>query len=168
MQFTTITYLLFFLFVYSVYWLLNNPTSKKQFLLFVSLLFYASWSVPFLFHFLFVLFINYYFSIWIRKTRSKTSISLCITLNLINLGFFKYFYFFLSIFSLFSDSPVSLKNSLPFEIILPLAISFYTFQIIAYQIDIYRGILTDSIPFYEFYLFFMFFLKREPTFHLFF
>ena len=43
------------------------------------------------------------------------------------------------------------------KIILPLAISFYTFQIIAYQIDIYRGKLTDSIPFYEFYLFFMFF-----------
>jgi D-alanyl-lipoteichoic acid acyltransferase DltB (MBOAT superfamily) len=77
--------------------------------------------------------------------------------NLINLGFFKYFYFFLSIFSLFSDSLVSSKNSLPFEIILPLAISFYTFQIIAYQVDIYRGVLTDSIPFYEFYLFFMFF-----------
>lgn len=157
MQFTTITYLLFFLFVYSVYWLLNNQTYKKHFLLFVSLLFYASWSVPFLFHFLFVLFINYYFSIWIRKTRSKTSISFCITVNLINLGFFKYFYFFLSIFSLFSDSLVSSKNSFPLEIILPLAISFYTFQIIAYQVDIYRGVLTDSIPFYEFYLFFMFF-----------
>lgn len=157
MQFTTITYLLFFLFVYSVYWLLNNQTYKKQFLLFASLLFYASWSVPFLFHFLFVLFINYYFSIWIRKTRSKTSISFCITVNLINLGFFKYFYFFLSIFSLFSDSLVSSKNSFPLEIILPLAISFYTFQIIAYQVDLYRGILTDSIPFYEFYLFFMFF-----------
>jgi len=157
MQFTTITYLLFFLFVYSVYWLLNNQTYKKHFLLFVSLLFYASWSVPFLFHFLFVLFINYYFSIWIRKTRSKTSISFCITVNLINLGFFKYFYFFLSIFSLFSDSLVSSKNSFPLEIILPLAISFYTFQIIAYQVDLYRGILTDSIPFYEFYLFFMFF-----------
>ena len=157
MQFTTITYLLFFLFVYSVYWLLNNQTYKKHFLLFVSLLFYASWSVPFLFHFLFVLFINYYFSIWIRKIRSKTSISFCITFNLINLGFFKYFYFFLSIFSLFSDSLVSSKNSLPFEIILPLAISFYTFQIIAYQVDIYRGVLTDSISFYEFYLFFMFF-----------
>jgi D-alanyl-lipoteichoic acid acyltransferase DltB (MBOAT superfamily) len=82
---------------------------------------------------------------------------LCITVNLINLGFFKYFYFFLSIFSLFSDSLVSSKNSFPLEIILPLAISFYTFQIIAYQIDIYRGKLTDSIPFYEFYLFFMFF-----------
>jgi D-alanyl-lipoteichoic acid acyltransferase DltB (MBOAT superfamily) len=149
--------LLFFLFVYSIYWLLNNPTSKKQFLVFASLLFYASWSVPFLFHFLFVLLINYYFSIWIRKIRSKTSIGLCITLNLINLGFFKYFYFLLSIFSLFSENQISLKNSLPFEIILPLAISFYTFQIIAYQIDIYRGKLTDSIPFYEFYLFFMFF-----------
>ena len=157
MQFTTISYLLFFLFVYSIYWVINNPTSKKQFLVFASLLFYASWSVPFLFHFLFVLLINYYFSIWIRKTRSKTSIGFCITLNLINLGFFKYFYFFLSIFSLFSENLISLKNSLPFEIILPLAISFYTFQIIAYQIDIYRGKLTDSIPFYEFYLFFMFF-----------
>jgi D-alanyl-lipoteichoic acid acyltransferase DltB (MBOAT superfamily) len=133
MQFTTISYLLFFLFVYSIYWLLNNPTSKKQFLVFVSLLFYASWSVPFLFHFLFVLLINYYFSIWIRKTRSKTSIGFCTTFNLINLGFFKYFYFFLSIFSLFSENQISLKNSLPFEIILPLAISFYTFQLISFQ-----------------------------------
>jgi alginate O-acetyltransferase complex protein AlgI len=157
MQFTTITYLLFFLFVYSIYWLLNNPTSKKLFLLFASLLFYASWSVPFLFHFLFVLHINYYFSIWIRNTRSRNSIGSCITLNLLNLGFFKYFYFFLSVFSLFGDSYLSYKNSLPFEIILPLAISFYTFQIIAYQIDIYRGVITESIPFYEFYLFFMFF-----------
>ncbi len=157
MQFTTITYLLFFLFVYSIYWLLNNLTYKKQFLLFASLLFYASWSVSFLFHFLFVLLINYYLSIWIRSTRSKTSIGLCITINLLNLGFFKYFYFFLSVFSLFGENFLTVKNSLPFEIILPLAISFYTFQIIAYQIDIYRGVITESIPFYEYYLFFMFF-----------
>jgi alginate O-acetyltransferase complex protein AlgI len=157
MQFTTITYLLFFLFVYSIYWLLNNHTLKKQFLLFASLLFYASWSVPFLFHFLFVLLINYYLSIWIRSTRSKTSIGLCTTINLLNLGFFKYFYFFLSVFSLFGESFLTVKNSLSFEIILPLAISFYTFQIIAYQIDIYRGVITESISFYEFYLFFMFF-----------
>lgn len=157
MQFTTITYFFFFSTVYFLYWLLSEPRVKKYFLLIASLLFYASWSFPFLLHFLLILTVNYTFSLWIRHSPSKLSLGICTGFNLLNLGFFKYFYFFLSLPSLFFSSYTFNRQTFPFEIILPLAISFYTFQIIAYQVDIYRGLIPEPTPYLEYLLFFLFF-----------
>ncbi len=157
MQFTTLTYFFFFLTVYSLYWLLTEPGVKKYFLLIASLIFYASWSFPFLLHFLLILSINYAFSHWIRYSPSRFPIRLCTAFNLLNLGFFKYFYFFLSLPTLFFSSYTFDKQTFPFEIVLPLAISFYTFQIIAYQVDVYRGLIPEPTPFLEYLLFFVFF-----------
>ena len=80
-----------------------------------------------------------------------------IVFNLINLATFKYFYFFTDIFNLFLESLAfsSLKTSI--QIILPLAISFYTFQLIALQVDIYYKKEKEPISIKNYFLFILFF-----------
>ncbi|MDF3818314.1 MBOAT family protein [Leptospira sp. 96542] len=161
MLFNSIPYLLLFSFTYLIYW--NIPQKgRKPLLLVSSILFYAFFSFPFLFHFLAVVVINYWFSQWIfqKKENGKPYQSILTTiiiLNVINLAFFKYFYFVTdSIYAITGYTDLkSLSES--WSIFLPLAISFYTFQIIAVQVDIHRGIITKRIGFIDYTLFILFF-----------
>ena len=144
MQFSTTIYLLFFLLVYVIYWALNSNMGKKYFLLIASLIFYGSWSTIFLFHFISILLINYLFYRIIISTNRILYLRFAILINILNLGFFKYFYFF------------KLDNIFSYNIVLPLAISFYTFQLISFQIDCYKKEV-EKISLFEFLLFFTFF-----------
>jgi len=81
---------------------------------------------------------NYYFSLKIAETNSKKILSIAVIANLASLSFFKYSKFIL-------DNFITLFNSVGVELTvpnynywLPLGISFYTFQIIGYLVDIYR------------------------------
>jgi D-alanyl-lipoteichoic acid acyltransferase DltB (MBOAT superfamily) len=136
-----------------------SQKGKEVILLLASILFYASWSLGFLFHFLFFIIINYYFTKILLKNQSKKVISISVVLNLFNLGVFKYFYFFTNTFASLSgiSSFANLDKSMSFKIILPLAISFYTFQMIAYLVDVYRKKITDELSFFDFSLFILFF-----------
>ena len=94
MIFTSFSFLVFFVLVYLIYWSTPSQKGKEIILLISSILFYASWSLGFLFHFLFFIGLNYYFLTLLFKNRSKKIIILAIIINLINLGLFKYFYLF--------------------------------------------------------------------------
>lgn len=139
-----------------------NQTGKKLTIVIASILFYAYFSVPFLFHFIAVVAGNYWYSsyLWNKKAKQEdtnNSIKYIIILNLINLGIFKYFYFFTdSIYFLTRSQSVKTFSS-EWDILLPLAISFYTFQLIALQIDIHRGQAKERITFYDYFLFIFFF-----------
>ncbi|MEM7181350.1 MAG: MBOAT family O-acyltransferase [Spirochaetota bacterium] len=158
MIFTSISFLAFFLIIYSIYWLLPSYRSKKICLLFASMFFYASWNLGFFLHFLLMIVMNYWIVLHVYRTGAKKYLVLAVVLNLINLGFFKYFYFFTEIVSDISGLPLlqSLKSS-SFKIILPLAISFYTFQILAFTVDVYRKKFQQEIGLFDYTVFIMFF-----------
>ena len=109
---------------------------KNILLLLVSLLFYA-WGEPkYVFLMLFVIVINYVFGLLIDKYRKnkKILIILCIVANLLMLGYFKYYDFFVStVNGILNREVFSLKG-----IVLPIGISFYIFQTLSYVIDLYR------------------------------
>ncbi|MCC6274445.1 MAG: MBOAT family protein, partial [Leptospiraceae bacterium] len=123
-----------------------------------SLVFYGSWSIPLLFHFLFFVILNYYFSVYLLGNKNKQVLRLAVILNLVNLGLFKYFYFFTDVFYQISGSPFFADLSKgSFRILLPLAISFYTFQMLAYVVDSYWGNIKEKESLMDFTIFIMFF-----------
>lgn len=113
--------------------------------------------MPFLFHLLVLITINYFAALAISKRPRKWILYSVVLLDLVNLGVFKYFYFFtdmahdLTGLSLFDASTYS------FKILLPLAISFYTFQIIAFVVDVHRGVVREMPSAKRFFLFILFF-----------
>ncbi len=161
MLFNSIAYLVLFAVTYLVYW--NIPQKgRKPLLLLSSVIFYAYFSFPFLFHFLGVVLVNYWFSeiIFKRKSEGKPyqfALTTIICLNLANLVLFKYFYFITgTVYSISGWTQVKTFAD-SWSIFLPLAISFYTFQIIALQVDLHRGIIKERISFLDYFIFILFF-----------
>ncbi|MCC6275204.1 MAG: MBOAT family protein, partial [Leptospiraceae bacterium] len=136
--------------------------NKKRVLVVSSILFYAYFSLLVAIHFFLVIAVNFYFSekLFAKKENDQPTnslIRLVVILNLVNLSVFKYFYFFSDTFYMVSHNAFFKEVSRSVNIILPLAISFYTFQLLALQIDIHRGRLTKKISFQEYFLFILFF-----------
>lgn len=162
MLFNTIPFLILFLLLYLLYW--KSPRlgieGRKNLLFVASLVFYGWWSVPFLLHFTAVVALNYTVYFFVQRP-GKAMLRLLIALNLVHLALFKYFYFFLDAASFALPDAMStlLKpgNGLIPEIILPLGISFYTFQILAFHVDRYRGTIDYHVSMKDFMLFIMFF-----------
>ncbi|MCB1178931.1 MAG: MBOAT family protein, partial [Leptospiraceae bacterium] len=159
MQFNSIPFLVFFAILYFLYW--NVPRKLREPLLFGGgLFFYGFTSIPFLFHFLLVTLINFLFYTWIRSSKeTKLPISIALISNILNLAFFKYFYFFCNFFFHLTGSDFFTDLSSSTKITLPLAISFYTFQAIAILVDTYRKRFENekALSIFHFFLFFVFF-----------
>ena len=129
-----------------------SPWTAVSFLTFSSLIFYSYWNILFLPPLIVSLCVNYLLSLLIDRTHSKIWLTVAIIFNLVLLGFFKYFNFFAS-----NVAKISGNNFTAIDIILPIAISFYTFQNIAYLVDIYKrkapaGKIRDYILFISFFL----------------
>ncbi|EIE02644.1 putative alginate O-acetyltransferase AlgI [Leptospira licerasiae serovar Varillal str. VAR 010] len=158
MIFNSIVFVVFFISLHLLYW-----KAPKRFgnaiLLLGSVIFYGYWSILFLFHFLGTILINYLLYIWASKHPGRLSLSITVILNLINLAFFKYTYFLLNFFVDLGISGDAGKQLLldSKSIVLPLAISFYTFQILALQIDSQREKFSEKISLEKFSLFILFF-----------
>ncbi len=132
------SFILFFIATFSIYWSL--PRYRNRFLLFASYFFYGCWDVRFLSLIVLSTLIDFYSARLIvnRPEKRRLFLYLCVGANLLILGVFKYAQFFVDSTSAmleFMGFPVS-RTVL--EIILPLGISFYTFQSISYVIDVYR------------------------------
>ena len=142
MLFNSFEFVLFFPIVVIAY-LIIPKRIKPLWLLLSSYYFYMCWNAKYIFLILFTTLITYIAALLIDKTSKKTVKRTIliggITVNLLILVLFKYFDFFINniniIFSKAGISPVS--N--PFDFLLPVGISFYTFQAIGYVIDVYRG-----------------------------
>ncbi|NCN08760.1 MAG: MBOAT family protein [Leptospira sp.] len=154
MWFNSLDYLLFFLVVYTIYWSVPSFL-KKYILLFASFFFYAYWNLAFFFHFLGTTIFSYAIVSLLRKEKKKSILLIGVGANLLNLIFFKYSQSFINGILSIPGNEDLFFTSLP-KIILPLAISFYTFQIIAFIVDTYRTD-TDGIGFIDFILFIFFF-----------
>ena len=141
MIFNSFSYLIFLTIFLFGYWSLNRK--NRLYLIFISsLLFYGFWRIEFIFLMLFSVLVDYYASILIysEKSKLKRKIILLISLsiNFSLLAFFKY-YFFISDNVNFLLKIFDFNSSLPLlNIILPIGISFYTFQSVSYTIDVFR------------------------------
>lgn len=141
MIFNTIEFVIFLLVVFILYWSFFSKNSRNQniLLLIAGYFFYSWWSWKFLLLFIGTSLIDFYAAQKIEKAtdakQRKFFLILSLTGNLSVLLFFKYYNFFVTEFAnLFGANP----ESLTLQIILPLGISFYTFQAMAYTIDVYR------------------------------
>jgi alginate O-acetyltransferase complex protein AlgI len=145
MLFNSIDFAIFLPFVFVVYWVALQHKLRWQnfFLVMVSYFFYGWWDWRFLSLIIFSSAIDYTTGIMIgktsRKSRKKLWLLLSILVNLGFLGFFKYYNFFvdsfIDAFTLFGLE----FQARSLNIILPVGISFYTFQTLSYSIDVYRG-----------------------------
>ena len=163
MLFNSIDFAIFLPTVFFLYWFVTHKTLRIQnaLLLVVSYVFYGWWDWRFLSLILFSSFVDYFVGIGLSKTAGKPRrILLLLTSIFVNLGllgFFKYYNFFLNnfveAFSFFGHS----INPQGLSVILPVGISFYTFQTLSYSIDVYRRKFEptrDIVAFFAFVAFF--------------
>ncbi len=163
MLFNSIDFAIFLPVVFFLYWFVINQNLKLQnaLLLVASYIFYGWWDWRFLSLLFASTFIDYFVG---RKlatqqnlTKRKLLLSISIVSNLGMLGFFKYYNFFVDSFvEAFTFFGADI-NSRTLNVILPVGISFYTFQTLSYAIDIYRGKLKATNDFIAFATFVTFF-----------
>ncbi len=162
MLFNSIEFLLFFPIVFILYWMLKNNYKYQNILLLVSsYIFYAWWDWRFLSLIIFSSFVDYLAGIKIAASttnkESKKWLILSLFSNLGLLGVFKYYNFFADSFADLMLNFGWEVNDLTLNIILPVGISFYTFQTLSYTIDIYRKQFkptTNLIAFFTYISFF--------------
>ncbi len=160
MLFNSISFLFFFLIVYSLYLILNRK-GQNILLLIASYIFYGAWDWRFLGLLIFSTVIDYHLANFIHRAHTRARrrffLILSLTFSLGILGFFKYFNFISENIS-FLFHAAGREASIPLlRVILPLGISFYTFQTMSYIIDVYRKEISPAKSFLDFALFISFF-----------
>ncbi|MGN1346840.1 MAG: MBOAT family protein, partial [Eubacteriales bacterium] len=137
MLFSSFQFILFFFPLFLlVYFTAHKRRTRNVILLIFSLIFYA-WGEPlYLFLMLFSLTVNYFSALFMDRHRDKAKGMLVCTIavNLLLLGGFKYTGFVAETLNLIPGVHLTVPS-----IALPIGISFYTFQIMSYVIDVYRG-----------------------------
>ncbi len=163
MIFNSLDFAIFLPIVFLLYWFVFNKNLKAQNALIVvaSYVFYGWWDWRFLFLILFSTAVDYTVCILLEKENSlikrKLLLWISILVNLGFLGFFKYYNFFLDNFiASFSFFGMEIKST-SLNIILPVGISFYTFQTLSYSIDVYRKKMHATKDFVAFSAFVSFF-----------
>lgn len=150
MIFNSFSFLVFFSVFFLLYFLLNKQVKNQNILLLVgSYIFYGWWDYRFLSLIIFSSIVDFWvgnkiFEAQIYK-RKKKLLLLSLGINLGLLMVFKYFNFFIeSLYSSLDQFGYMIENRFVLNIILPVGISFYTFQTLSYSIDIYRGKIQPS------------------------
>lgn len=161
MLFNSIEFLIFFPIVVVVYFIIPDKI-KHLWLLIASYYFYMCWNAKYALLILASTIVTYISGILIDKVKNQTLLkkSVVTASFVINLGilfYFKYINFMLVIFTrIFAKLHIQL-NTPVFDIILPVGISFYTFQALSYTMDVYRGEIKAEKNFFRYALFVSFF-----------
>jgi D-alanyl-lipoteichoic acid acyltransferase DltB (MBOAT superfamily) len=164
MSFNSTTFVFYFVFVFFVYWALARYARVRiAFLLVMSCVFYMSWDMRFILLLLFSAALDFYVGRALFRTEGERKRKLLLLVSLTGnfglLGFFKYFNFFAEnlhagLARLGLTDPAAWEK---FDIVLPVGISFYTFQTLSYTLDIYRRQLAPTDSLAKFALFVAFF-----------
>jgi alginate O-acetyltransferase complex protein AlgI len=146
MLFTTYAFFLFFLITFSVFWIGRQRTFQLVWLLVASIAFYAFWNPWFLLLIAFSTSIDYIVALRLPResspSRRRALLIASVGVNLTILAAFKYSLFLLQTMAS-AAGLAGLSVSPPvFTPLLPLGLSFYTFEAISYVVDVYRGRLT--------------------------
>ena len=154
MSFISIAFVCLFSVTAFLYWFVKNQRSRQLVLLLASYIFYGYWDYRFLSLLLIQTTVCYFVAVNAEdNAKGKRYLTIGIIISLGILGFFKYFNFFIdSIEFLFN---VDINGMI--SIILPVGISFYTFQAISYMIDAYRGSVLAEKDFLKVALYISFF-----------
>ena len=163
MIFNSLTFLLFLVVLTALYWCL--PRRPRLYtLFFASLLFYGFWRYEFIILLLISIGTDFLASRAIdattNETRRRAFLILSITINLLLLFVFKYLIFFVDTLNGLGQAlgyGPEPAFSVPLHIILPLGISFYTFQSISYTVDVYRRFIKPEPDFILFATYVIFF-----------
>ena len=162
MLFNSIEFAIFLPIVFLLYWFVFQKNLKLQnlFIVVVSYIFYGWWDWRFLFLIAFTSACGFGAGLLIDKYRetpgrAKAVNVVNIVLNLLILGVFKYYDFFVTSFA---EAFLGGKtDGLLLKVILPVGISFYTFQALSYSIDVHRGKLEPTRDIVQFFAFVSFF-----------
>ena len=157
MLFSTAQFFLFLAIVLTLFY--TAPRGVRRIILLIaSYYFYMSWNVKFVALLLTLTAVDYTAGIWISRTaagpRRKLALIFSLSANLGFLGFFKYYNFLADNLALLMGRPV---HSFWLDIVLPLGISFHTFQSMSYVVDVYRDqqkAITNPIDYALFISFF--------------
>lgn len=163
MLFNSLEYLIFLPVTFIIYWSLNKTLNiQNLFILIVSYIFYGWWDKTFLLLIAFTTLCSYFSGILIEKSTQsppkKTFLIANIIINIAILGIYKYYNFFIDSFvDLLHAIGYNVQNKWTLHLILPVGISFYTFQALSYSIDVYKNKIKathDIIGFFAFISFF--------------
>lgn len=163
MIFNSVEFGIFLPLVFLVYWFLLNRNLQAQnlFIVAASFLFYGWWDWRFLFLMIATALIDFFIARKIQVTTKRQHrrwlLAASLISNLTVLGFFKYYNFFVTSFCeafTFLGYPLQPRS---LSLILPVGISFYTFQALSYTIDVYRRHLPASRNVVEYFAFISFF-----------
>lgn len=163
MLFNSIDFVIFLPTVFILYWFVVGKNLQLQNFLIVaaSYLFYGWWDWRFLALILFSTLVDYLVGVGLSNSENpikrKTLLWVSISINLGFLGFFKYYNFFLDNFTTAFSFFGKEINANSLNIILPVGISFYTFQTLSYSIDVYKKKLKPTKDFIAFSAFVSFF-----------
>jgi alginate O-acetyltransferase complex protein AlgI len=161
MLFNTPTFLWFFIIVYTVFRLLPMGRPRTIFLIIASYIFYMSWNPPFVLLLMFTTILDFNVALGMARSdnprRRKALLLVSLSANLGVLSFFKYGNFLGANFQVVLNS-----LGIPFQpqqlnIVLPLGISFYTFQAMTYTIDCYRRVRQPTRDLISYLLYVTFF-----------
>lgn len=155
MLFNSAVFLFLFLPVtYGVFWTLRSKSARYVWLTITGYVFYGYWDPRFCLLMAFSTLVSYTAGLGFLKysdpRRRRIVLAVPIVVDLLLLGFFKYFNFALDstrVVANWFGAPVDLPH---LNIILPVGISFYTFHTITYIVDAYRGVITPTRNFFEF------------------
>ena len=162
MVFSSIVFLLYFMPVFLLVYYIADAKYKNGIILIGSIFFYA-WGAPkFIFVILFTTFLDFHLVTLMDKIQNETKRKLLLLLSVsVNLGllfYFKYSNFFIenvnSALSIFGDKQIHWT-----KLILPIGISFYTFETITYVVDVYRRVHKPLTKFWDYQLYIILFPK---------
>ena len=161
MQFTSFVFIVFLAIVFGLYWSTRKPGLQNAILLFSSYIFYGWWDYRFCLLILISSLVDYLAGRRISISESVMQRRVWLYVSLIsNIGLlcvFKYYGFFADNLQVLGQSLGWTFSPLTLNVILPVGISFYTFQTLSYTIDIYRGRLQPAKNVVEYLAFVSFF-----------
>lgn len=160
MLFNSLNFCFFFIAVFVLYWTINGRL-RWLLLLAASYVFYSFWEPFFLLLIVFSTLVDYFTCRFLTsspiKQKKKIGLGVSLVTNLSLLFSFKYFDFFHSIVNGSSFSVIDQATSIDSKMLLPVGISFYTFQTLSYSIDVYRSKILPEKHLGKFALFVSFF-----------
>lgn len=163
MLFNSIEFILFLPVVFFLYWFLSHKRNMQNFLVVIaSYLFYGWWDWRFLILIVITSFCSFISGVLLHVyennvSRRRVVSATNIILNLGILGLFKYFNFFTDNLQLLFESIGYQLDFITIDVILPVGISFYTFQALSYTIDVYRKRIQPTYNIIEFFAYISFF-----------